>query len=119
MGLNGIVAATKAFGKRVRELETNGALKGADNWMREWKEIVDKYNFVTSAGSHKLGIYETDFGVGGPIKTELVHTDVSGTISLSDNRDDKHGVEVSLALSRAQMDDFNTILEESLKMIMV
>ncbi|PON88628.1 Transferase [Trema orientale] len=120
LGGNGIVAAVKAFGKRVEELESHGALEGAENWMREWKEILEKYHFATVAGSHKLGIYETDFGLGMPKKSELVHTDVSGAISLSDKRDGANdGVEFSLALSRTQMDHFNAILEERLKIIVV
>ncbi|PON88626.1 Chloramphenicol acetyltransferase-like domain containing protein, partial [Trema orientale] len=87
--------------ERVQELESHGALEGAGNWMRKWKEIVEKYHFVTVAGSQKLGIYETDFGLRVPKKSELVHTDVLGAISLSDKRDGaRDGVEFSLALPR-------------------
>ncbi|XP_062113225.1 coumaroyl-CoA:anthocyanidin 3-O-glucoside-6''-O-coumaroyltransferase 1-like [Humulus lupulus] len=119
LGEKGIVAAAKGIGKRVKQLECNGALEGAENWMQEWKEIVDKYKFFTVAGSPKLGIYDTDFGLGRPKKTELLHTDVSGAISLSDSRENEFGVEVSLAISKAQMDCFSSIMEDNLQLVMI
>ena len=118
LGVNGIVLAVKAIGEKVGELKSSGALDGAEKWIQEYKEITENFNLVTIAGSPKFGIYDTDFGWGRPTKTELVHTDVSGSISLSENRDDKHGVECRLALSKVSMDNFKAILEDSLRMIL-
>lgn len=113
LGLNGIVAAAKAIGKRVRELESSGAVKGAEKWMLDWKQVSELWDNVTVAGSPRLGVYETHFGWGKPRKSELVHIDVSGAISLTENREDQDGIEVGLALSKAKMEYFKATLEES------
>lgn len=114
VGENGIFAAVKAIGNRVRELES-GALKGAEKWLLEWKEISELGHLITVAGSPRLGVYETDFGWGRPKKSEVVQIDVSGGISLAECRDEDGAIEVSLALSRTNMDNFIAILEETLK----
>ncbi|GMN33417.1 hypothetical protein TIFTF001_041891 [Ficus carica] len=82
LGANGIAAAAKAIGKKVKALE-RGVLEGAEKWMQDWKNVLEKYRFATVAGSPKLGIYETDFGWGRPKKSEVVHTDVSGKNALT------------------------------------
>ncbi|XP_060672796.1 coumaroyl-CoA:anthocyanidin 3-O-glucoside-6''-O-coumaroyltransferase 1 [Ziziphus jujuba] len=115
LGVNGMVEAVKAIGNKVGELESGG-LKGAEKWMLDWKTVAELGDYITVAGSQRLGIYETDFGWGRPKKTELVQIDVSGAISLAENREDKDGVEVGLALSRPNMDHFNSILEKSLRL---
>ena len=42
---------------------------------------------------------------------------VINMISLCDMRDDKHGIQVSLVESRAKLEHFKALLEESLRMI--
>lgn len=111
--MNGIVAAVKAIGNKVGELES-GVLKGAEQWMLDWKEVAELGDYITVAGSQRLGIYDTDFGWGRPKKTELVQIDVSGAISLAEYREDKDGVEVGLALSKGNMAHFNSIWEKNL-----
>lgn len=117
LGKNGVFEAVKAIGKRVGELENKGPLDGAEKWMMEWKEVAEKWQYVTVAGSAKLGVYDSDFGWGRPKRTELVQIDGSGAISLVENGDEKGGVEIGLALSRAKMSSFKAILEETLKLI--
>ena len=69
------------------------------------------------AGSPKLGVYHTDFGWGKPKKSEAAHIESSGSISLSDCRDENGGIEVGLALERIQTNNFFNILEEQLNNI--
>jgi hypothetical protein len=73
-------------------------------------------NIVTVAGSPRFGVYETDFGWGRPKKSEVVHIDDTGVISLAECRDEDGAIEVGLALSRRNIGDFTAIWEQSLKL---
>ncbi|GAV85812.1 Transferase domain-containing protein [Cephalotus follicularis] len=115
MGEDGIVAATKAIGNKVRELES-GALRGADKWLSGWKEIFESGHVVTVAGSPRLRVYETDFGWGKPIKSEVANIDVARGFYLSDSRDEG-GIEFGVAISKAQMNAFNAFFEEALRLL--
>ncbi|KAK9284510.1 hypothetical protein L1049_023684 [Liquidambar formosana] len=105
VGENGVVVAAKAIGSKVKELES-GVLIGAHKWMSKWKELKEVGNFLVVAGSPKLSVYNTDFGWGRPKKSEVVHVDLSGTISITESRDEEGGIEVGLALSRIEMEAF-------------
>ncbi|XLR63123.1 hypothetical protein S83_013795 [Arachis hypogaea] len=65
-------------------------------------------------GSPKLDAYESDFGWGKPKLSEVLHVNSPELVSLSDCRDKEGGIEVGVAFGRAQMQKFNTILEEIL-----
>lgn len=106
----------KAIGNKVRELES-GALEGAEKWLLDWKEISELGHLVTVAGSPRLGVYETDFGWGRPKKSEVVQIDVSGAISLAECGDEDGAIEVGLALSRENMDNFNAIFQHDLNLL--
>ncbi|EOX99282.1 HXXXD-type acyl-transferase family protein, putative [Theobroma cacao] len=114
LGENGVVAATKAIGKRVWEFE-KGALREAEKWLTNWKEISETGHLVTISGSPKLRAYETDFGWGKPKKTEVVQIDVSGAIYLGDSRDEEGGIEIGLALNKDEMEAFHGFFEQGLK----
>lgn len=107
----GILSAAKAIGQRVRDFE-NGALRGAENWMNDWKEKSE--GVVTVAGSPKLGVYETDFGWGRPRKSEVAQIDASSCIYIGDSRDEEGGVEIGVALTKSEMEAFGSFYEEAL-----
>lgn len=115
VGETGIFQAVKAIGNRVRQLETE-VLRGAEAWLLDWKEQPKRENLVTIAGSPSFGVYETDFGWGRPKKSEVVHIDITGIISVAESRDEDGGIEVGLALTRKNIDDFTAIWEKSLKL---
>ncbi|KAE8075832.1 hypothetical protein FH972_014519 [Carpinus fangiana] len=116
VGETGIFEAVKAIGNKVRQLETE-ALRGAETWASGWKEMSEMGSTIVSvAGSPRLGVYDTDFGWGRPKKSEVVHIDVTGAISLAECRDEDGAIEVGLALSRKNIGDFNAIWEQSLKL---
>ncbi|TKY50090.1 Coumaroyl-CoA:anthocyanidin 3-O-glucoside-6''-O-coumaroyltransferase 1 [Spatholobus suberectus] len=116
MGDNGIVEAVIDIGRKVRDFQFD-AMKEVESFMSIAREAPQRKHEVTIAGSPKLGAYEADFGWGKPKKCEILHIEYSGTISLSDCRDDEGGVEVGLVLGRVQMSKFSTILGEYLKNI--
>ncbi|XP_027343333.1 coumaroyl-CoA:anthocyanidin 3-O-glucoside-6''-O-coumaroyltransferase 1-like [Abrus precatorius] len=114
---NGFIEGANAIERHVRDLRSD-ALRKAETLFSDYKELRKPCNSVlVVAGSPKLAVYETDFGWGKPKKSEAVHIDSSESISLSDCRDKKGGIEVGLALERTQMNNFINILEEQLNNI--
>ncbi|KAK7295520.1 hypothetical protein RJT34_18429 [Clitoria ternatea] len=119
VGENGILEAAIAIGSKVRELQCE-TFKGAETLMSNFTEFATLGQHMTIiAGSTKLEVYETDFGWGKPKRSEVVHLDYSGSLSLSDCRDKQGRIEVGLALERIQMNKFITILEDQLTEIAV
>ncbi|TKY48819.1 Malonyl-CoA:anthocyanidin 5-O-glucoside-6''-O-malonyltransferase [Spatholobus suberectus] len=55
---------------------------------------------VVIVGSPKLTVYQIDFGWGNPKKSDAVHIDASGMISLSDCKDKEGGIDVGLAVDK-------------------
>jgi len=114
VGKNGIVVASNGIEKKIRDFKSD-ALLGAETLIPDYSESLKPGNsFVVVAGSPKLDVYETDFGWGKPKKSDAVHIDSFGSISLSDCRDGGGGIEVGLALERSQMTDFLSIYKEQL-----
>ncbi|KAJ8748333.1 hypothetical protein K2173_001752 [Erythroxylum novogranatense] len=114
LGENGVAIAASAIGNKIKELE-KGALLGAEEWLSTYTKLMKEDNLISVAGSPKLRVYDTDFGWGRPKKTEVVHIDVSGPISLSESRDGGGGIEVGLALTRIEMEAFTAVFEQHLK----
>lgn len=120
IGENAIIEAVIAIRRKVRDFQLD-AMKGFESVISDSEELSQPgtKSVVTIAGSPKIGAYETDFGWGKPKKCEILHIEYSRTISLSDSRDEEGGVEVGLALGRAQMSKFSAILEEYLRNIAI
>ncbi|KAK5776492.1 hypothetical protein PVK06_044451 [Gossypium arboreum] len=106
LGESGIILATKAIGKGIKEMERSD--KRIETMTR---------SFTAVAGSPKLQVYETNFGWGRPCKVELTHIDYDGAISLADCRDGESAVEVGVALNKNEMDEFLTNFEQTLKLL--
>jgi hypothetical protein len=114
VGKNGIVVASNGIEKKIRDFKSN-ALLGAESLMSEYRDLSKPgTSLVVVAGSPKLAVYETDFGWGKPKKSDAVHLDSSGSISLSDCRDGGNGIEIGLALERSRMTNFMIIFQEQL-----
>ncbi|KAL5582727.1 hypothetical protein UlMin_015169 [Ulmus minor] len=118
LGANGIAYAAKAIGKEVWELKNT--LLEPEKFFQDLKEASRNQTMMV-AGSPKFGLYETDFGWGRPKMMDFVRiggsTWMNNVISLCDMRDDKYGIQVSLVESRAKLEHFKALLEESLRMI--
>ncbi|KAK2370364.1 coumaroyl-CoA:anthocyanidin 3-O-glucoside-6''-O-coumaroyltransferase [Trifolium repens] len=114
VGKNGIVVAAKGIEKYIRDFKSN-ALLGTESLMSDFMDLLKPgKSLVVVAGSPKLAVYETDFGWGKPKKSDAVHLDSSGSISLSDCRDGGNGIEIGLALERSRMTNFINIFQEQL-----
>ncbi|GAU17029.1 hypothetical protein TSUD_105280 [Trifolium subterraneum] len=114
VGKNGIVVAANGIEKKIRGFKSDAAL-GSETMMLDYKELIKPgKSIVMVSGSPKLDVYETDFGWGKPKKSDVVHHDSSGIISLSDCRDGGSGIEIGLSLERSRMANFMNIFHEQL-----
>ncbi|KAK7401989.1 hypothetical protein VNO78_13908 [Psophocarpus tetragonolobus] len=114
VGQNGIVAAAKAIEKKIRDFKSD-ALRGAETIMSDIRGLGKcGESIVIIVGSPKLAAYNTDFGWGKPVKSEVVNLHSSGTISLTDSRDKEGGLQVGIVLERTRMNNFTNILEKHL-----
>ncbi|XVF01894.1 hypothetical protein REPUB_Repub04eG0128200 [Reevesia pubescens] len=116
MGQNGIVTAAKAIARKIKEMES-GSLEEVEKGPSNLEEMFRSGRHVGISGSPKLRVYDMDFGWGRPTKIEYIHIDDGGSLSLTEYRDEPGGMEVSLVLSKDQMDAFTANFEESLKVI--
>ncbi|GLT34604.1 hypothetical protein SLA2020_311690 [Shorea laevis] len=117
LGETGILAAAKAVGREIMELE-RGALRGAERWVLRAKEISQSGgHLVNVAGSPKLRWYELDFGWGRPKKTEVADIGSNGLISIAESRDEEGGIEFGLALSKDESERFNAAFKEGWLML--
>ncbi|XP_058779990.1 coumaroyl-CoA:anthocyanidin 3-O-glucoside-6''-O-coumaroyltransferase 1-like [Vicia villosa] len=117
VGENGIVVAAIGIEKKIRDFKSD-ALLGAETLMSDYRELTKPgKSLVVVAGSPKLAVYETDFGWGKPLKSDAVHLDTTGSVSLSDCRDGGGGIEVGLALERSRMANFISIFQQQLDSI--
>lgn len=108
LGQDGIVLAANAIARKVKELE-NG---GTERCMFDQPRMITRRLGVplNVAGSPWLAVYDTDFGWGRPKKSAVVH--LSWSISLAESRDEKGGMEVGVALTKASMDVFASLFNQ-------
>lgn len=115
LGGNGMVVGMKAIGKRVEEVEK----EAVGNMVEEisvWMKSAESGIAVAVVGSPILGAYDTNFGWGRPIKTEVLQIDSGRLFCLGESRDEKGGIEVGLALSSPHMARFVAVWEQNLKL---
>ncbi|CAA7013281.1 unnamed protein product [Microthlaspi erraticum] len=66
-------------------------------------------------GSTRLGFYETDFGWGKPVKTDVVSIGEGGGISMAERRDESGGLEMGMCLNKAETDLVLSIFNNGLQ----
>ncbi|KAF8689888.1 hypothetical protein HU200_041520 [Digitaria exilis] len=109
-GLTAASTAAAAIWRVIEELGEEGrALRDARGWVRSVREHAAA-RAVTVAGSPKLRLYAAaDLGGawGRPRKVEIVSVERTGALALAESgRDGEGGIEVGLALPRAEMEAF-------------
>jgi hypothetical protein len=113
-GARGLTAAgaSAAIWRVIEGLAEGGrAFRDARGWVRTVREYAAA-RAVTVAGSPKLRLYAAaDFGGawGRPRKVEIASVERTGAVALAESgRDGDGGIEVGLALPRAEMEAFRT-----------
>ncbi|KAG7559271.1 Transferase [Arabidopsis thaliana x Arabidopsis arenosa] len=86
------------------------------------KELADSFDFQkgstqfgTIAGSTRLGIYESDFGWGRPVKVDVVSIDQGEAFSMAERRDESGGVEIGMCLKKTEMDNVMAFFNNGLQ----
>lgn len=69
------------------------------------------------AGLPKFRVYEVDFGFGRPVKVDIFSVAKTGTLAVAESREDQGGLEITLGLSKAEMDRFEEYFFGGLKLL--
>ncbi|KAL5992243.1 hypothetical protein ACLOJK_013159 [Asimina triloba] len=110
---DGLRKAIQLIGGAIQELDDDGVLKDAEDWLPRVAVMANQRTLLT-AGSPKFGVYETDFGWGRPIKVEIVSVGNTAGMSLAESRDEEGGIEVGVALPSSEMERFSYLFEKGL-----
>ncbi|XP_034594562.1 phenolic glucoside malonyltransferase 1-like [Setaria viridis] len=114
---DGVLAAASTIGVSVRALD-DGVLAGTGGWFHKILSLVLE-RLMSVGGSLQYGVYETDFGLGRPIKVELVSIDKTpGTVSLAEGRDKLAGIEIGVVLPEADMACFSSCFADRLEQLL-
>ncbi|XP_004306067.1 PREDICTED: phenolic glucoside malonyltransferase 1-like [Fragaria vesca subsp. vesca] len=105
---DGLVVAVNAITEALRSLE-KGVLDGAEDWVSKFVDFSLYDRIYSIAGSHRLEVYDTDFGWGRPKRVEVISIDRTGAISLLDSKNGGGGVEVGLVLKKHYMEAFDAL----------
>ena len=112
VGDNGFLPAAKKIGEAIQERvrKKEGVLKDAEKWISEYESRKDD-RIIGVAGSPRFAVYDIDFGLGKPKKSEVVSIDLTGSISLNECNNNKESLEIGLSLPKIQMDAFADIFD--------
>ncbi|XP_078179458.1 coumaroyl-CoA:anthocyanidin 3-O-glucoside-6''-O-coumaroyltransferase 1-like [Carex rostrata] len=113
VGPNGFFQACQAIGKVFDEAKSVG-IQNAKDWRKAVLEIVSKKPFGSS-GSHRLKVYNIDFGWGKPLKVDIVSISYSGAMAVAQSREEEGGVEIGLYFTQRETDMFTNYFEEGLR----
>ncbi|OWM77201.1 anthocyanidin 3-O-glucoside 6''-O-acyltransferase-like [Punica granatum] len=116
VGEAGIFHAATALGSAIKRLDRS-MLESAEEWILDWRAMLESDVHVVVVGSPKVDFYDRDFGWGRPRKIEEVSTDWTGAISLHESRDVEGGIEVGVSLLKAKMDAFIALFVEGFRIL--
>ncbi|XP_057731357.1 coumaroyl-CoA:anthocyanidin 3-O-glucoside-6''-O-coumaroyltransferase 2-like [Arachis stenosperma] len=112
-GKDGFVNAARVIDKAVNDMKEE-PFRGAENWKSTFiKLFVLGNSGLLVAGSHKFGVYDTDFGFGRPVKVEMLHS--FRVMSIADTGDtEKGGIEFGMVFTKAEFQCFQHKLQQGL-----
>nr|KYP52545.1 Anthocyanin 5-aromatic acyltransferase [Cajanus cajan] len=116
LGEDGFVKGVEGISEVLRGLEESGALHDAENWMKKIQGVLGDRLFSV-AGSPRFEVYGIDFGFGRPKKVDVTSIDKTGAFSLSECRD-QGGIEIGLALTKDQMEEFSRLFNQGLESLL-
>ncbi|XP_031258154.1 anthocyanin 5-aromatic acyltransferase-like [Pistacia vera] len=116
LGEDGIIIAANSLGNTIKKLD-KAMFEGAEKWISDWEVLFGSYLHVMVCGSPKVDLYKTDFGWGRPKKIEEISIEKRKAVSLTESRDFEGGIEVGIALPKSQMDAFNFLFNQGLKVL--
>ncbi|CAI0388236.1 unnamed protein product [Linum tenue] len=118
MGEDGIAVAAEKISELVRGVATAvGEVnsEAAVEKMGRLRSVGPEVQKFGVAGSHKLGFYQIDFGLGKPVKMETTSLDKTRGISVAESGDGSGGIEVGVVLVGHEMEAFESFFVQALK----
>uniref|UniRef100_A0A0E0G502 Uncharacterized protein n=1 Tax=Oryza nivara TaxID=4536 RepID=A0A0E0G502_ORYNI len=84
LGAGGVVTAAAGIG---------AAIRGLDNGVLDEDRVADAAPADVHRRLARYAVYDTDFGLGRPMKVELLSIDKTpGTVSMAEARDGRGGI---------------------------
>ncbi|KAG2321602.1 hypothetical protein Bca52824_014815 [Brassica carinata] len=102
-GEGGFVAAVEILSGLVKGFSSRKIETIAEEYKMVFDSADGSSQFGAVAGSTRLGVYESDFGWGKPVKVDAVSIDGS-KISMAERRDESGGVEIGMCMNKAELD---------------
>ncbi|CAA7014326.1 unnamed protein product [Microthlaspi erraticum] len=111
----GFVTAVEILSGLVKGLSSRKIETIVKEFADGFASLCETSQFGTVAGSTRLGVYQTDFGWGKPVKTDVLSVNEGGGISMAERRDESGGVEIGMCLKKAEMDIVLSIFNNGLR----
>lgn len=113
-GEGGFVMAVKTLSDLVKGLSS----RKIETIREEFKTVFTSFGVVSQygsvAGSNRLGIYESDFGWGKPVKSDVVS--IRGeVISMAERREESGGAEIGVCMKKTDLDIVLTLFNSGLQ----
>uniref|UniRef100_M4DI84 Uncharacterized protein n=1 Tax=Brassica campestris TaxID=3711 RepID=M4DI84_BRACM len=110
----GFVAAVEILSGLVRGLSSRKLETIAEEFKISFDCVGVTSQFGTLAGSTRLGVYDSDFGWGRPVKVDVVSIE-GNTISMAERRDESGGIELGLCMKKADLGIVLTLFNNGLQ----
>ncbi|EOA24006.1 hypothetical protein CARUB_v10017219mg [Capsella rubella] len=104
MGEKGFVTAVEILSGLVKELSSRKKEMIVKEFADSFYFLKGSTQFGAIAGSTRLGIYESDFGWGRPVKVDVVSIDQAEAFSMAERCEGSGGVEIGMCLKKNEMD---------------
>ncbi|CAA7014324.1 unnamed protein product [Microthlaspi erraticum] len=111
----GFVNAVEVLSGLVKGLSSRKLETLVKDFAEGFESMSESSQCGSVAGSTRLGVYETDFGWGKPVKTDVLSIEEGGGISMAERRDESGGVEIGMCSKKAEMDVFLSIFSNGLQ----
>ncbi|KAJ0966618.1 hypothetical protein J5N97_023535 [Dioscorea zingiberensis] len=115
-GDDGVCVAAEYVGKAIDELK-HGVLRGAEGWWEKFNDLAP-LRPLSFAGSPKLGVYDSDFGWGKPVKVEVTSIKGTGAMSIAETGKEEGGLEFGLAFPQPEIDAFEACFTAGIHLLM-
>ncbi|KAF3517094.1 hypothetical protein DY000_02063554 [Brassica cretica] len=102
-GEGGFVTAVEILSGMVKGLSSRKIETIAEEFKISFDCVGVTSQFGSLAGSTRLGVYDSDFGWGRPVKVDVVSIE-GNTISMAERRDESGGIELGLCMKKADLD---------------
>ncbi|CAF1907468.1 unnamed protein product [Brassica oleracea var. botrytis] len=113
-GEEGFVTAVEILSELVKGLSSRKIETIAEEFKIGFDSIGVASQFGTVAGSTRLGVYDSDFGWGRPVKVDVVSID-GERISMAERRDEPGGVEIGICMKKSDIDVVLTLFNNGLQ----